>query len=176
MIDEEYFKNIEKVIHDYMTEFEAVYKKTLLQNDHKATGNLINSIMTTLKVGEDTYEVWLNVADYYYYVDKGRRKDQKRPPIKDILKWVKAKNILPLQPSNLPRDKQDLSTAFAIAKSIAKKGTMKRFGYDRHGSNSLAHTLEEVNNKYLPLLQEALENDWYTYSLTLLDEIGKIRV
>lgn len=163
---EEYFNNIERVIEDYMEEFKKVYINTLTTHNRKATGNLINSIKTFVKKGDKTYEVWLDVADYYYYVDKGR-KAGKFPPPKKILQWIKAKPILPRPDSNgkLPTEKQ---LAFLIGRKIAREGWK--------GTNDLAHTLEEVNSKYLPLLQEALESDWYEYSLTILDEIGKIRV
>lgn len=170
-----YFKHIDFVLKNYMRDFKEAYKRTLEEKGAKATGNLIKSINITLQKGNETYEVWLNVADYYYYVDKGRREGN-MPPVNSILKWIEAKKILPREASKLPREKQQLQLAWAISKSIGIVGTMERYGAFGKGTNALKLTMQEVNERYIPLLQEALESDWYEYSMEILDTISSFRV
>jgi hypothetical protein len=54
-------------------------------------------------------------ADYFKYVDEGRKPNSKQPPIKPIQSWVTHKGIR----FNNMSSKQ---TAFIIARSIGKKG------------------------------------------------------
>ena len=165
-LKKDYFAQLRAVINDYMAEFKEVYKTTLLSHDRKATGNLINSISTTLKVNGDDWIVTLKVADYWYYIDKGR-KAGKRPPLAPIIKWIEAKPILPRPMANgkLPTTNQ---LAFLIARKIGNEGTK--------GTNDLQTTIDQVNAKYIPLLQSALESEWYEYQLDILHTIESFRV
>jgi len=55
----------------------------------------------------------ITATDYWEFVDQGRAPG-KRPPLNEILKWVKTK---------LPVGGNDLQTAFLIARKIGKVGT-----------------------------------------------------
>lgn len=152
---QERFDNLEAIITEYASEFERLYKEKLREDDFKATGNLINSISTKVKVGSDYYIVTFKAKDYWKWVEEGRRAG-KWPPKEPILKWIKVKKILP-QPDkdgNLPTPE---SLAFLIQRTIGKKGTIKRFGHE--GSGIVAETVEALNEQYLPLMQEALAED-----------------
>lgn len=164
--DKDYFSNIKSVIKDYMRDFKQAYINNLTEHNRKATGNLINSISITLEVNGYVYDVTMEVADYYYYVDKGR-KAGKFPPTNKILEWIKAKPILPRPDKNgkLPTEKQ---LAFLIGRKIAREGWQ--------GTNDLQLTMDDVNAHYLPLLQEALESDWFEYAIEIKDYVGEIRV
>lgn len=72
--------------------------------------NLGGANITTKK---GALRLGITATDYWQFVDQGRAPGE-RPPIREILKWVQTK---------LPSGGNDLSTAFAIAKSIQKKGT-----------------------------------------------------
>ena len=83
-------------------------KQDLISEGKSATGNLVKGTKGTTKVS-GTKVIFEGVApDYYIFVDKGRRAGAKMPPIKHIQQWIKQKGL-------------DLN-AFAVAKSIAKKG------------------------------------------------------
>jgi len=83
-------------------------KQDLISEGKSATGNLVKGTKGTTKVS-GTKVIFEGVApDYYIFVDKGRRAGAKMPPIKPIQQWIKQKGL-------------DLN-AFAVAKSIAKKG------------------------------------------------------
>lgn len=149
------FSHLEPLVREYASEFERIYKERLREDDFKATGNLINSIETKVKVGDDYYSITFFAKDYFKWVEEGR-KSGKWPPREAILKWIRAKKILPHpdREGNLPTENQ---LAFLIQRSIGENGTIKRFEYA--GSHIVAETVEQLNEQYLPLFQEALAED-----------------
>lgn len=58
----------------------------------------------------------VNMPDYAQFSDSGR-KSGKMPPIADIIKWVRRKNL------KIPKDYTLEGFAYAIARKIAKDGT-----------------------------------------------------
>lgn len=163
----ENFANVFETLDEYRREFERVYKLHLEENGHKATGNLISSISTYTEVkGDGVVEVWLDCAEYYRWVDKGRSAG-KWPPRDKILDWIRVKPIIPRPDKNgkLPTEQQ---LAFLIQRKIGEEGT--------EGTGDLQHTLEELNGTYMLRLQEALAKDWQKYADGILNAIGSIRL
>ena len=78
------------------------------------------------------------MADHWKFVNDGRKKG-KRPPASKFDEWQSGKGINALQiyrsklknpdKSTVTFQKARRSLSFAIAESIAKKGTIKRFSY-----------------------------------------------
>jgi hypothetical protein len=90
-----------------------VLTENILKNTLKSEG-----LSNTGKSGEITVEVGLDginiyAAYYLYILEEGAKYSSKMPPVDDIQRWVEQKGI----GGNDPR-----SVAFAIAKSIQKKG------------------------------------------------------
>lgn len=164
--------NVIKVLEDYGSEFESLYKNKLNNDNRKASGNLINSITTAIKIHDDYVELTFSAADYWKYVEYGR-KAGKRPPLEKILSWIKAKKILPRPDSSgrLPTEKQ---LAFLIARAIGNNGTIKDKGYQ--GGNYVADTIEELNQKYMPLLENALSEDYHRYEILIMETINKMKI
>lgn len=160
-MESEAFKNVLSLLNKYAEEYKKRLKDTLESNDRKATGQLIRNIETIVKIGTLTYTVTLQCADYLYWIDKGRNKG-KYPPIDKILEWIHAKPIK-IEERNgvIPTEKQ---LAFLIARKIALSGYT--------GTHDLTITNEELNAKYVPLLQDALRKDFEEYwSIAILDDI-----
>lgn len=135
-----------KVVEDYLAEVESVYKGKL--EDRKATGNLINSISTRYVLNGNELTCTIELEHYYYWLEHGRKptSNGKHCPIEPIITWVKAKGIIPQERNGkLPTETQ---LAYAIRTKIDREG------YE--GGNYLQATLDEVNKKYEPLMQEAL--------------------
>lgn len=89
---------------------------------------------------------------YIVFVDSGRRAGAKMPPIDAIIKWLRKKNIAPL-------NKNIRSTAFLIARSIKEQGIAPRpiFGtlfesadekWDNEWSQRLFDTIIKELNDY----------------------------
>ena len=68
----------------------------------------------------------------------------KKPPVNEIVKWLKTKGIV-------KTDKEALGTAFAIAKSIAENGTKN---YKPNAPNAI----EEALNKHILLYSKQLNS------------------
>ena len=111
---------------------------------------LAGSIRFTFLTGKDQ-GVGITMADYWDYVERGRKRG-KKPPIDSIIAWIKWKGIIPKlsqkakATSNKISDKLERKTfktkaidsgikslAFAIATNIGKHGTIKREGYKGTG-------------------------------------------
>lgn len=143
------FKNLGEVIDSYIEEFDRIYKQSLRDNDRVASGNLINSVQLSVRHGNETISVWFDAAEYYRYIENGR-KGGKWPPVNKILEWIKIKPVLPRPNAQgkLPTQKQ---LAYLIGRKIAREGF--------EGSHDIISTTEELNRKYTPLIQEALGKD-----------------
>ena len=94
-----------------------------LPPEKDATGNLRQSIKFQVNIIGNTFSVSVLLADYYKYVDQGR-KPGTQPPVEPILKWLQVKNTLGLKTKNdKPLTDSGLrSVAFLIARSIKGKG------------------------------------------------------
>lgn len=138
-----------KVLEKYAQEFEAVTKRKLIDNDNVATGDLLRSISARVEMDGYIYTVYLDSLEYLKYLEEGTRPHF--PPIAPLMKWVRAKR-LPSRDNTgdkrLPSEKQ---IAFAVAHKIAEEGTEPQ--------DIVAKTQKEVNEKYLPKLEEALTKD-----------------
>jgi len=138
------------VLGDAMVEVAQVIidklKMSIREKGVKATGNLTQSIQAGFpSVTPSGITIGIEMADYYQWVEDGRRRG-KRPPIMAIEQWISAKGIQVRQSKG--ESKQSVlerrkSMAEAIAKKIASKGTIKRFGYK--GSNFIADVLTQQN-------------------------------
>lgn len=72
------------------------------------------------KIFVNGFDIVLQIPAHYLYVDKGRKKGSKRPPVSEIYKWIKKSEIA------IPKDFDIKSFAFAISNSIASKGIKAR--------------------------------------------------
>lgn len=163
-IEEIELNTVGKILDEYCMEFKRVYKDKLEKDGKRATGALIDNMETEIKVSGTTISVVLNVADYYYYVENGR-KPGKFPPVLKIKKWIQDKPILPHPDKNgkLPTENQ---LAYLIGRKIATEGIKP--------GGQLKETVQTLNNIYLQKLQAALEADFNIYQIKILDEINKI--
>lgn len=113
-------------------EFVQEYKKQLIADGKKATGNLVNTAKSYVSWNGTVLSVSIDLPDYWIYTENGR-KPGKFPPLDKIKQWIKVKPILPRASKNgkLPSDE---SLAYLIGRKIATKGIK--------GSHSLAKTID----------------------------------
>lgn len=118
----------------------------------KASGNLIKSLVVKWEVDFNADPsapeplLVVEMDDYYYWVDQGRKPSFKYPPLKDIEKWTRQK------PLGRFRDKKgrfidNESRTFLVARSIKEKGFQ--------GINFLSKAEAEVTNQLVNLGEEA---------------------
>lgn len=166
LISNEILQNFLSTLEEYAEKAKELYKRKLTDKGINASYKLLNSVETVVRRNDDEFIVTINLEDYWIYVENGRGPG-KFPPIDKILEWIRVKPVIPYSDSRgrLPTEEQ---LAFLIARKIANEGT--------EGRKVLAETVEELNNYYLPLLQQALDRDFARFSYEIDTYIGSIRV
>ena len=143
---------LEQVLRELGEDVRQGYMDELLQHDRKATGTLLDSVTAVVDVQGDVYEVKLQLADYWKYVEEGTAPHW--PPRKAILDWIKAKPVIP-RPDSKGRIPSQESLAFLISRKIARVGT--------EGSHDLQKTLDAVMPVWDEKLRLALARMWTKY-------------
>ena len=135
------FENVMDVLNDFG-------KFLVEENDVNASDELYNSITYKVEQGRNTFEVKLELADYWKYVENGR-KAGKWPPISAIQKWIEIKPVLPRPMDNgkLPTTQQ---LAFLIARKIGLEGIKPR-----------------------PLLQQSVDEVWRVFEEYIAEAFAK---
>lgn len=143
------YDNTIRLLEEYGGQFAEQYKQNLLNSGRKATSNLINSISTRVVVNDTAIELYLDLADYYYYIENGRSAG-KFPPVDNILQWIHAKQILPREINGkLPTEQQ---LAYLIGRKIANEGF--------EGSHDLENTKNSLEAEFTERITEALKQDF----------------
>ena len=110
-------------------------KANLQAKNKDASGNLSQSIQWDVKILGTRYVFTIEMEDYWYWVDKGRKASDKMPPIKAFKGsggWIankglniraQAKSRLGVRRGNVANATKRLNeqAAWAIAKSLTKK-------------------------------------------------------
>lgn len=137
------------------------YVNKLVKNGHPTQENTLASTVTSeVIVKGTTYEVVLNLQDYWKYVEEGTRPHW--PPISAIAHWVQIKPVIPRpdEKGNIPSQQ---SLAFLISRKIAREGTQ--------GTHDLKETTDALLGYYEDLIKEALERDVFDYIEKVTSEV-----
>ena len=142
--------NVSSIIMEFSKDIMALVRMVMESNvginSKTGSNTLINSqIYNTLSVkatndGDLIFDIILN--DYLVYIESGRRKGAKMPPVEPIVRWCKQKGI--------PTDN---STIYLIRRAISRDGIKARpfMAYvmdeiDREWDNNVA---DELFNKIM---------------------------
>jgi hypothetical protein len=126
---------------DLMTLVRMVMESNVGINDKVGRNTLVDSnIYKTLSVkatndGDLIFDIILN--DYLVFIESGRRKGAKMPPIMPIVRWARSRGI--------PTDN---STIFLIRRAISRDGIKPR--------PFMAHVLEEIDREWDDSLADKL--------------------
>lgn len=142
------FTNTQKVLNDFGKYLVEEYKDALILNNVNASDNLYNSVRYILETNDKSISVSLNLADYYIYVENGRRAG-KMPPIDKIERWIEVKPVLPT-PSNNGRIPTVRQLAYLISRKIGLEGIKPK-----------------------PLLQQSITNVWDVFEEYISEAITK---
>lgn len=152
---------IEEGLKDLGFLFTAIIKGELNKHTSLKDSKILNDPKSITyeveKHGDNEYELVMKLPGYAVWIDQGRGKNKKMPPIKDgrgnmpIRDWMKRKNI-------------PLSAEFAIRKTIGIRGIKAR------------PFLDSSLNKFLPQVNESLRKESTKLIIKDLDKIlDKIR-
>lgn len=155
------FTNVYNVLDKFIKDLAETYKSSLIRDGKKATGNLIKSIKPMpIEIISSKYVASISVADYWKWVENGRKAGGKFPPPGVILKWIEDKPILPRPINGITPSKNQLS--YLIGRKIAEKGIKP--------GNQLNNTLNNVYQRYEKLFADAIEAD-ISNSLTVINRV-----
>ena len=166
LVSSEVLSEFLATLDEYAEKAKELYKRKLTDKGINASYKLLNSVETVVRRNDDEFTVTINLEDYWYYVENGR-KAGRFPPVSKILDWIRIKPVIPYSDSRgrLPTEEQ---LAFLIARKISEQGTEPK--------NVLAETITELNNYYLPKLQQALDRDFNRFSYEIVSYVSSIRV
>lgn len=122
-------------------------KFQIATKDKFATGNLADSMFHEVRQADGKAVIMVFAADYFRYVDKGRRPGAKMPPKEPIVKWLRVKG-------------KSEKLEFVIRRSIAKKGIKGIF--------ILNPTINKITADFLPKYSKQLAN---LVGVTLINDV-----
>lgn len=132
--------------------------KSKLNSEGWTNGELYKGAKYTVNINGDTFSVTLNLAEYWKYIENGRKAGSKMPPISSIQGWIKAKKIIP-SPMKLKSGKTIVPTvqqlAFLIARKIGRDGIPAK--------PYLKMSVEDAKAKYIKKIGEAIKQDIINY-------------
>ena len=129
-------------------------RKNLTRKNKNNTRKLYDSLRYEVDVTTNAVNFDFIMEEYGEWVDKGRKKGT-MPPQKEIFKWVQKKGIQ--FRDNRGKFKTYESTAWAIAKSIKKRGIPATDFYSRPFNLGYAKLPNDVVEAYALDIQDFLE-------------------
>lgn len=161
------YKGVSKILDKYGSQITEAIARKMKQDGTVASGKTIQSI------GHDVKGLELDIygSGVVQSISDGLKPKRYRKGrgdfIKNIISWMKSKGI---QPRTLrtgrfvPRTETNYKrNAFVLARAIADKGTIKRFGY--RGTGVLEYAFgQKVQNKFMDEVGDEISRE-------LMDEI-----
>lgn len=171
------FNEVETVLVTYATRIAQSAEQNLRSNklgrDVNASGDLSESIrVTPVEFMGGIYSIEIAMADYWKWVDQGRRPG-KRPPLSNIIKWIKDKQLrlddrgttkrgYKREGTLISASKKKVllngrkvsileATAYKIAAKIGKRGTK--------ATEFLSDAIDENKNELVKEMAKALKRD-----------------
>ena len=143
------WENLIKILNQFGERFIDEFKTKLDDEDVNATYTLSNSVSYYIEFEGNTFEVSINLKEYWKYVENGR-KAGKWPPLNAIKDWVMKKPIIPRPMNNgkLPTLNQ---LAFLIQRKIGMEGIEARPLFQM--------TFQEVMDEFDERIYDAIEQD-----------------
>ena len=111
----EFTQQLEMQLYQIATFLKEDIKQQLLDDGHRATGELIESINTVVSKGSDMFVIEGMMGKTGLFIITGRQAGAKGVPIDALVKWIENKGF-----SDGIRSTRGI--AFAIQKSIKEKG------------------------------------------------------
>lgn len=140
---------LQQVLNEFINDLAAAYKNKLKQTGKSATGNLIRSIAPqSVSFEAGNLSVSLKVADYWIYVEEGRRPGRFAPP-EAIKQWIEVKKIMPRPQRGVKISQNQL--AFLINRKIKEKGIKP--------GNQLSKSIDEVYKRFEQRISNAVSQD-----------------
>lgn len=104
---------------DVLKGFKEAFKQRILNENHNASGNLMNSMMWEVNESGNHYIITITLPEYAMYLENGTKPHF--PNLDAIKSWIQVKHIVPrANNGKVPTTNQ---LAYLIGRKIAKEGT-----------------------------------------------------
>ena len=143
---------LRQVLEDFAKDIRERYRDVLMQNDHVASHDLVNSVTTRVDMNGSAFEVIMTLKDYWKYVEEDTRPHF--PPPSAILRWIEIKPVIP-RPDAYGRIPTPKQLSYLIARKISIEGTK--------GTHDLAQTKDDILTWYRDRISQALGHDMEAY-------------
>ena len=168
--------HLTEVLDNFAIYFQKRLQENMLRNGSNASGKLVDSFKTEVKIGESAYEVGIWLEDYWYYVNNGRgptKNGGNGKLLEKIKEWIKVKKIVPhvgVIKTGKQKGKQYLPTveqlAFLITRKIHREGYEGTHFFDEAKADAIAYFQQSI--------ELAIREDVETWVLEQVAELGSI--
>ena len=146
------FKHTMKALNDFGKVIIDNYKSQL-EAEQMNNGELYRTISYSVSTGTGGWVVSVSLADYWKYVEYGRRPG-KMPPVSAIENWINVKQIIP-HSMTLKSGKTVIPTipqlSFLIARSIGRRGIAPKPLFQK--------SFETAKQQFMQVIKDAITQD-----------------
>ena len=146
------FKHTMKALNDFGNFIITTYKSQL-EAEQMNNGELYRTISYSVSTGNSGWVISVSLADYWKYVEYGRRPG-KMPPVSAIENWINVKQIIP-HSMTLKSGKTVIPTipqlSFLIARSIGRRGIAPKPLFQK--------SFEAAKQQFMQVIKDAITQD-----------------
>ena len=151
------FKHTMKALNDFGKVIIDNYKSQL-EAEQMNNGELYRTISYSVSTGTGGWVVSVSLADYWKYVEYGRRPG-KMPPVSAIENWINVKQIVP-HSMTLKSGKTVIPTipqlSFLIARSIGRRGIAPKPLFQNSFEAAKQQFIQVIKDAILADIKESL--------------------
>ena len=146
------FRHTMKALRDFGKFIVTTYKSQL-EAEQMNNGELYRTISYSVSTGTGGWVISVSLADYWKYVEYGRRPG-KMPPVSAIENWINVKQIIP-HSMTLKSGKPVIPTipqlSFLIARSIGRRGIAPK--------PLFKNSFEAAKQQFIQVIKDAITQD-----------------
>ena len=147
------FKHTMKALNDFGNFIITNYKSEL-EAEQMNNGELYRTISYSVSTDNSGWVISVSLAEYWKYIENGRRAGAKMPPVSAIENWVKVKQIIP-HSMTLNSGKTVVPTipqlSFLIARSIGRRGIPPK--------PLFKNSFEAAKQQFIQVIKDAITQD-----------------
>ena len=147
------FKHTMKALNDFGN-FIITNYKSQLEAEQMTNGELYKKISYSVSTVSSGWVISVSLADYWKYIENGRRAGAKMPPLEVIEKWIDVKEIKS-HSMTLKSGKTVIPTipqlSFLIARSIGRRGIAPK--------PLFKNSFEAAKQQFIQVIKDAITQD-----------------
>lgn len=147
------FKHTMKALNDF-GDFIITNYKSQLEAEQMNNGELYRTISYSVSTVNSGWVISVSLADYWKYIENGRRAGAKMPPVSAIENWINVKQIVP-HSMTLRSGKTVIPTipqlSFLIARSIGQRGIPPK--------PLFKNSFEAAKKQFMQVIKDAITQD-----------------